>query len=210
METISWEAHCEAKRTSQVEIIETEHSSGCGRLTTQTSTRHGEEVAIEDKANIDHGNEDGEDVAHVCGLAVVLLGNFQSWGWHNLLPSQAHVCAEDDNSCQVEETPAKRLKDFKLHSVDVSHVHGLAAWIIHPKEVQPQLQQGLQVQQVWRWTELVWLSGTKAEPEQQRMTSRKQAKQSKKRTKRTSTNITMRAVAAVVRFQALSTSGNMI
>ena len=193
METISWEAHCEAKRTSQVEIIETEHSSGCGRLTTQTSTGHGEEVAIEDKANIDHGNEDGEDVAHVCGLAVVLLGNFQSWGWHNLLPSQAHVCAEDDNSCQVEETPAKRLKDFKLHSVDVSHVHGLAAWIIHPKEVQPQLQQGLQVQQVWRWTELVWLSGTKAEPEQQRITSRKQAfaaKQLFKNVPVQSTNIT--------------------
>ena len=134
-----------------------------GRLLTQTSTGHSEEMAVKWEAHIDHGNEDGENVAHVCGLAVVLLGNFQSWGWHNLLPSQAHVCAEDDDRHDVEETPPKRLKDFKLHSVNVTHCHSLASWIIHPEEVQSQLQQGLQVQQVWRWTQSPWLGGTKTE-----------------------------------------------
>ena len=63
-------------------------------------------MAIEDKAHVHHGNENGKDVAHMGGLAVVLLGDFQSWCWHNLLPSQAHVGAEDDDSCQVKETPA--------------------------------------------------------------------------------------------------------
>ena len=121
-------------------------------------------MAIEDKAHVHHGNEDGKNVAHVSGLAVVLLGDFQSWCWHNLLPSQAHVGAEDDDSCQVKETPAKRLEDFELHLVDVSDIHCLAARIIHPEKVQSQLEKGLQIQQVRRWAQLERLSGAEAEP----------------------------------------------
>ena len=52
-------------------------------------------------------------VAHVDGAAVVLLRDLQGWCRHNLLPSQAHVSAEDDDSRQVEEHPAQRLEDLE-------------------------------------------------------------------------------------------------
>ena len=141
----------------------TERTSGCGRLLAQASAGHSKEVAIEGEANIHHGNEDGEDVTHVGGFAVVLLGDFQGWCWHDLLPSQAHVGAEDDDSHDIEETPTQGLEHLKLHSVDVAHCHRRASWIIHPEEVQPQLEQSLQVQEVRRWAQSPWLSGTKAE-----------------------------------------------
>mmetsp|Transcript_14698 Transcript_14698/g.15963 ORF Transcript_14698/g.15963 Transcript_14698/m.15963 type:complete len:220 (+) Transcript_14698:150-809(+) len=120
-------------------------------------------MAIHREAHIHHCNENGEDVAHVGSLAVVLLGDFQSWCWHHFLPSQAHVCAEDDDSHDIEKTPTQRLEDFELHSVDVTNSHSLAAGIIHPKEVQAQLEEGLQVQQVRRWAQGPWLSSTESE-----------------------------------------------
>ena len=121
-------------------------------------------MAVEGEAGVDQGDEDGENVAHVSSPAVVLLGDFKSWGWDNLLPTQAHVCAEDDDSCQIEEHPTQRLKDFKLHSVDVAHSHLRAAWVVHPEKIQPQSQKSLQVQQVWRRAKHVRMSVSKAEP----------------------------------------------
>ena len=141
----------------------TERTSGRSRFLAKASARHGEEVAIQREAHIPHGNEHGEDVTHMGGLAVVLLGDLQSWCWHDLLPSQAHVGAENNNGHDVEETPAKRLEDLELHSVDVAHSDSLAARIIHPEKVQSQLQEGLQVQQVRRWAQCPWLSGAETE-----------------------------------------------
>ena len=100
-------------------------------------------MGVEREAGVDHGDEEGEDIAHVDGSAVVFLGDFQGWGWHNFLPSQAHVHAKDDHSREVEEHPAQRLEDLELHAVDVAHVHGLAAGVIDPEEVQPEVEQRL-------------------------------------------------------------------
>ena len=100
-------------------------------------------MGVEREADVDQGDEEGEDVAHVDGPAVVLLGDLQGWRGHNLLPAEAHVRAEDDHGRQVEEHPAQGLEDLELHAVDVADVHRLAAGIVHPEEVQPELEQRL-------------------------------------------------------------------
>ena len=82
-------------------------ASGCCRLFAQAATGHAEDVTIEGEAGIDYCNEDCEDVAHVGGPAVVLLGYFQGWCGDDLLPTEAHVCAEDDDCSQIEEHPAQ-------------------------------------------------------------------------------------------------------
>ena len=60
---------------------------GCRWLATQATTRHAENVAIEGEAGIDQGNENGENVAHVDGPAMVLLRDFQGWCGDDLLPT---------------------------------------------------------------------------------------------------------------------------
>ena len=114
---------------------------GLCRLLAQGSRGHGEEVGVEREGGIDQSDEEGEDVAHVDGSAVVLLGDLQGRRGDDLLPAQAHVRAEDDHSRQVEEHPAERLEDLELHAVDIAHVHRLASWGVNPEEVQPQLEQ---------------------------------------------------------------------
>ena len=122
-------------------------------------------MGVEREAGIDQGDENGEDVAHVDGPALVLLGDLQGRRRHDLLPAKAHVSAENDDCGDVEEAPTQRLEDLELHSVDVAHVHGLAAGIVHPEEVQPQLQEGLQVQQVRRRAQLPGMRVAEAEPQ---------------------------------------------
>ena len=74
---------------------------------------HGSKVAIDGKCDIDKRNKRSQDIPDVDGLLMVSLGDVERWGWHNLLPAKAHVCAEDRHSADVEENPPCWLRRYR-------------------------------------------------------------------------------------------------
>merc|ERR1719188_264301 len=64
------------------------------------------------EAGIDQSDKGSHDVTNVDCLGVVAFWHAERWSWHNLLPTQAHVCAENSNSTKIEQAPSKGLKDF--------------------------------------------------------------------------------------------------
>jgi len=129
------------------------------------SLRHLELVSIDREAGIDERNEGRHDVANMYGLVVVALGDSEGWCWDNLLPTQAHMGGEDDDSHEVEEDPTKRLKYLKLHAVDVPHRDAFST-SIHPKEIEPQAEQCSKIHQVWRRAQLKLVCLAEAELEE--------------------------------------------
>merc|ERR1719284_1003004 len=100
------------------------------------------------------------------GLVVVSLRDVEGWRWDGLLPAEAHVCAEDNHCCDVEQAPLQGLEDLELHAVNVAHLCSRAARGVHPEEVQPEVEEGSEVDQVRRRAQLEGLGGAEAELEE--------------------------------------------
>merc|ERR1719498_652217 len=97
---------------------------------------HWPRVSVDWEADVDASNQGGHDVAHVDCLGVVALWKVKVWVWNDLLPSEAHVCAEDQDGAHVEPAPAEGLEDLKLKTVDVAYIDRvlkLAVWL--PEEI---------------------------------------------------------------------------
>merc|ERR1712072_498209 len=92
-------------------------------LEKEVARLHGPRVGVDGEADVDARDRRCHDVADVNGLGVVALWKVQDRRWHHLLPSQAHVCAEDEDGGNVEKAPAEGLEDLELQTVDVAN-HG--------------------------------------------------------------------------------------
>ena len=96
-------------------------------------------------------------------LGVVAFWHAKRWCWHHLLPTQAHMCAENCHGTKVEQAPSKRFEDLELHSVNVSHWNWLVIPVFDPEKVQADLQNCCDIDQVWRWADLRGSGSTEAE-----------------------------------------------
>jgi len=118
------------------------------------------------KACINQPDERCHDVTDVDRLGVVPFWDTKRWRWHHLLPAQAHVCAENSDGTKVEQAPSKRLEDFELHAVDVSHWNCrrcALACAVNPEKIQAKMEDGHDIDQVWRWADVRGSGSTKAE-----------------------------------------------
>jgi len=140
------------------------------RLQEEIARLHGPAVRVSGETDVDHGNDPGHPIADMDGLGVVALWNTERWGWDHLLPTQAHVCSEDEHGGHIEEAPTEGLEDLELETVDVAHIGCIFELAIgHPEEVDGVcwVKDGLQMQvdQVWWWADCIWLCHPEAELE---------------------------------------------
>merc|ERR1740121_2317065 len=123
-------------------------------------------MSVDREADVDQGDEGSHDIADMDSLGVEALRDFQGGGGDHLLPAQASVHAEYHDRGDVEKAPAQGLEDLELHTVDVAHILSFAALIVHPEEVQPQLQKGLEVDEIRRRAKRERMRLAKAELEE--------------------------------------------
>merc|ERR1712007_97408 len=124
---------------------------------------HCRQVAEDREAQVDERNEGSRDVADVDDLLVVALGDVEGRCGHNLLPTEAHVRAEDRHRADVENHPSKRLEDLELQAIYVAHHDRRAALVSNPE--QAQMKDALHVDQIWWRANLVGLRLAKAKLE---------------------------------------------
>jgi len=141
------------------------------RLQKEIARFHGPAVRVSGEADVDHGNDAGHPITDMDGLGVVALWNTERWRWNHLLPTQAHVCSEDEHGGNIKEAPAEGLEDLELETVDIAHIGCIFELAVrHPEEVdwmrwvEDCLQ--MQVYQVWWWADCIWLCHPEAELEQ--------------------------------------------
>jgi len=137
-------------------------------------------MSIDWETDVDASNESSHHIANMNRLAVVTLGQVEGWSWNDLLPTEAHVCGEDANRCDIEETPTEGLEDFELEAVDVSDISGIFEFAIRfPEEIDGGrwIEDGLQVQvdQIWWRANSIRMSYSKTILEQVHCHERKQS-----------------------------------
>eukprot|EP00443_Scrippsiella_acuminata_P101410 CAMPEP_0115623782 /NCGR_PEP_ID=MMETSP0272-20121206/26953_1 /TAXON_ID=71861 /ORGANISM="Scrippsiella trochoidea, Strain CCMP3099" /LENGTH=111 /DNA_ID=CAMNT_0003060011 /DNA_START=110 /DNA_END=441 /DNA_ORIENTATION=+ len=83
-----------------------------GGLWRNCTGRHGPKVRVHREADVDQGDEGRHHVANMDSLVVVALRDVQGWRRNSLLPAKAHVRAEHNHGCDVEQAPLQRLEDL--------------------------------------------------------------------------------------------------
>merc|ERR550532_3931921 len=103
---------------------------------TQRSICHWHQVCVDGEAGVDPRYDSGYRIANVCGFFMMSLWNPHGCRRDHLGPTEGHVCGKDANRQQVERTPTLRLKDLELEAVDVTHRELVAAFIVHPEQIE--------------------------------------------------------------------------
>jgi len=120
-------------------------------------------VCKEGETDIQETDEGSHDVTNVDSFVVIAFGDVQLWSWDTLLPSKAHVGGKDNHCRAIEQRPSKRFEELELETVDVPHFNHFIA-LRNPE--QSQMQNTLDVDQIWRRAQGEWSCYTEAELEQ--------------------------------------------
>merc|ERR1719210_1789523 len=117
---------------------------------TQRSICHWSQVCVDGEAGVDQRYDCGDQIADACGFLLMSLWNPHGCRRDHLSPTQGHVCGKDANRQQVECAPTYGLKDLELKAVDVTHGKLCATFVVHPEQIEFELQQRVEIDQV-RW-----------------------------------------------------------